>query len=135
MRVVAFSVLAAVMLFGPTYGHFFATGRLEHLGWRMYRVRALGFCAVDYRQRLADGREEPIDRLEVLGYGADAETEPPFEVWRVGSPESAREQGRQLCARLGPSADVRARVRCATVDGWHVEDDGTHDVCEGGGAP
>lgn len=131
VRVAAFTILATVILLGPTYGHFFAKGRLEHLGWRMYRVRALDFCAVDYRRHLADGSEEPIDRLAVLGY-----TDPdavPYEVWHVGSPESAREQGRQLCGRIGAGADVRVVLRCATVDGWRTDDDGTHDLC--GGAP
>jgi len=132
-RVATFAVLGAVMCLGPVYGHFFAKGRLEHLGWRMYRVRALDFYAVDYRRHHPDGHEEPLDRYEVLGFGDGSDA--PFDLWRIGSRDSAYAYGRAMCERLGPGADVRVRLRRATVDGWADEDDGGHDLCNPAEAP
>jgi hypothetical protein len=130
VRVAIFSALTAVILVGPAYGHFFAEGKLEHLGWKMYRVRALGFCAVDYRRRMPDGSDERIDRFALLGFGRfGGDNPPPFELWRIASPESAHEWAAQMCARLGPGADLRTHIRCATVDGWRDEEGGGRNWC------
>ena len=115
LRFPIFIVLAALMLLGPVYGHFFATGSARYLGWRMYSRSSVGFCAVRYFTVDAQGRSTLVDHVRALGY---ADRPVPKDLWRVPSLRAARVHGRKICQRLGGHPDVRLEARCASPDGW-----------------
>jgi len=69
-RALGLVVLGAIITLGPAYGHFFATGSHEYLGWKMFSRQATDFCAVAYWRPDPSGRV-PLDRFAVLGYDPD----------------------------------------------------------------
>lgn len=94
--------------------------------WRMYRKVGLDLCEVRYTQRMADGRTIPLDRWEILKVPRDAIR---FDISHLVKPRAVQDVGRQLCEAL-PGADVRARARCATPDGWATRMTGEERLCE-----
>jgi hypothetical protein len=114
-RAVAFAVLATVILLGPVYGHFLASGSHRYLGWKMFSRKATDFCAVAYWTPTADGGRRPLDRFESLGYPRDRA---PADLWKVRDLRAAQVIGAKMCRRLGGGVDVRVDVRCATAEGW-----------------
>lgn len=113
-RIIAFTILAAIIVVGPAYGHFFAEGDLRHLGWRMFRVTATRFCAVEYRDGPGEGAR-PIDRFAAL---VPRGRTPPTRLWRITDEKEARRIAADLCRALGRDADVRMTLQCASEDGW-----------------
>lgn len=124
-RVVAFCVLATVILVGPVYGHFFATGSAKYLGWKMFSRKATDFCAVEYWWPSPAGRQI-LDRFAELKQPAGKRS---GHLWRIRDVNHARKVGEALCAPLATRAraagsterpDVRMAVRCARPTGWEV---------------
>lgn len=120
---IGFCVLATVILVGPVYGHFFATGSAKYLGWKMFSRKATNFCAVEYWWPSDAGRQV-IDRFAEFERPADRRA---GHLWRIKDVDSARKIGRSLCRPLTKRAraagskervDVRMAVRCARPDGW-----------------
>ena len=122
----AFIVLAALMLLGPIYGHFFATGSGQYVGWRMYSRSSVGFCTVRYYQVDARGQRTPVDRIAALGY---AGKRLPRNLWRVPNLQTARLHGRKMCRRLPGKPDLRLDARCATKQGWDQVASGGVPLC------
>lgn len=123
-RVIAFCVLATIILAGPVYGHFFATGSAKYLGWKMFSRKATDYCAVDYWRPAEGGARAPIDRFDLLKQPADRRAR---HLWRIRDVNHATRVGRSLCNPLrqrlrdtGAKArpDVRVAVRCARPEGW-----------------
>jgi hypothetical protein len=127
-----FIALAAVIVLGPTYGHFFARGDLKHLGWRMFYVSAVDFCAVDYYTVDEGGaRLTTIDRRELL---VPAGKPTPPNLWRIANVKAAEAVGRDLCGALAARGDrrvdLRLNARCGGLEGWVVGATGDHNLCE-----
>lgn len=111
---VLFWVLAVVILFGPIYGHFFATGSAKYLGWKMFSRKATGFCAVEY----TNGQGAVLDRFEVLKTPRDKRR--GRHLWRVRDIKAARHIGRSMCKSMGRTAHVKLSARCARSNGWET---------------
>jgi hypothetical protein len=126
LRFPIFIVLAALMLLGPIYGHFFATGSASYLGWRMYSRSSTGFCAVRYSEVDARGHSTTVDRVRALGYAGRAV---PKDLWRVPNLRAARQHGRKMCKRVGGKPDLRLEARCADPAGWIVAATGVVPLC------
>ncbi len=109
-RFPAFLILAVLILGGPVYGHFFATGSHRYIGWKMFSRKATDFCAVEY-WRVVDGASVPVDRFEVLGNRSR-------RLVRIRDAKTAARYGRSMCRKLGRGTDLRMRVRCATPKRW-----------------
>lgn len=124
-----FVALAAIIVVGPTYGHFFARGDLKHLGWRMFYVSAVDFCAVRYTTVGEGGARTTIDRLQHL---VPRGKPPPPRLWRIPDVQAAEAVGRDLCRALGGAVDLRLEARCGSVDGWVVAATGDRNLCEAG---
>lgn len=133
IRFPAFLILATLILVGPAYGHFFATGSHRYLGWKMFSRKASDFCAVDYWQVAQDGTRVPLDRFEIFGHPKDdPKRKPPKHIWRVKNQSEARRFGRIMCKKLGGDVDVRVAVRCASKTLWVDVEDGSENLCTGG---
>ena len=111
-RAVAFWVLAALMLLGPIYGHFFATGSAKYLGWKMFSRKATNFCAVDF----VDGEGAPLDRYAVLKVTRDDRRGAYLR--RLRDVAAAERVGQTMCKAIGRGAHVALTARCAQPDGW-----------------
>jgi hypothetical protein len=111
---VAFFVLAAIILLGPIYGHFFATGSAKYLGWKMFSRKATGFCAVQY----TDAQGAELDRFAVLKTPRDKRR--GRHLWRIRDLKAARHIGRSMCKAMGRTAHVKLTARCARSNGWEA---------------
>lgn len=121
-RAIAFWVLAAIILLGPVYGHFFATGSAKYLGWKMFSRKATNFCAVEF----ADADGAPLDRYAVLKARPDDRRSAYLKRFR--DVRAAERVGKSMCKALGERAHVALTARCARPGGWtDLIDKG--DVC------
>lgn len=113
-RAIAFWVLGAIILLGPIYGHFFATGSAKYLGWKMFSRKATNFCSA----RFVDVQGGSIDRYDVL--------KPPRNVRRKKNPKRFRDMravervGKSMCKAIGKDAIVGTIAHCAEPHGWSV---------------
>jgi hypothetical protein len=127
-RCVLFVLLAGWMNAGPLVKQVLRVKAPLMQQWVMFSGVSLDTCTVRYAEHTAEGGDEPLDRYEVLGVerGWDA----PKSVRLVRTVEQARSIGQKMCRKLGPDADVRAFVRCATRTGWKRELKGDENLCE-----
>ena len=125
-RFPVFVALAAVIVVGPVYGHFFATGSLEYVGWKMFSRKGSDFCAVDYWQPTGDGGRRALDRYALLGFTGKR---PPPGLRLIRDAAAARRVAERMCRAMGRGADVRATLRCASRAGWRPETGGDRNLC------
>jgi hypothetical protein len=121
-RAIAFWVLGAIILLGPIYGHFFATGSAKYLGWKMFSRKATNFCAVEF----TDAKGAQLDRYAVLKAPRDARRSAYLK--RLRDVPAAERIGKSMCKAIGEGAHVALTARCARPEGWSpVVDKG--DLC------
>lgn len=111
-RAIALCVLAAIILLGPIYGHFFATGSAKYLGWKMFSRKATNFCAVQF----VDAEGAPLDRYAVLK--APRGERRSAYLHRFRDVTAAERAGKAMCKAIGEGAHVALTARCARPDGW-----------------
>ena len=78
---------------------------------------------------MPDGSEQDLDRFELLDFPDPRKA--PSWMWRIPHIGRARAIAVQLCAELGPGADVRLVARRATKQGWKTQFDGSYEWCRG----
>ncbi len=122
MRFPLFMVLAGIILLGPVYGHFFATGSHAYIGWKMFSRKATVFCAVDYWE-VVEGERRPVDRFALLPKHKSK------ALRRITTAKRARKYGREMCKALGPGKDLRLRLKCGERAGWGPETGGERNLC------
>jgi hypothetical protein len=127
LRALAFAALAVWIALGPASRQVFGgEGKLLR-SWRMFADPGLGLLDARFSLRTAAGGERPVDRYAVLGL--DLPRAAPAPVRRPRGPGEFYALVRQLCGRLGPGADLRARVRVAVRSGWRTLDLGDRSLC------
>ena len=118
-RSLVFAVLFLWMAVGPFYRQVLEVHNdLTHYvrEWSMFSARGIGFVEARYFQIMPDGSEQDLDRFELLGFPDPRKA--PGWLWRIPHSGKARDIAIQLCAKLGPDADVRVISRRATTRGW-----------------
>ncbi len=131
-RSLIFAILFLWMAVGPFYRQVLEVHNdLTHYvrEWSMFSARGIGFEETRYFQIMPDGSEQELDRFELLGF-PDPRKAPDW-LWRIPHIGWARTIAVQLCAKLGPGADVRLVARRATTRGWKTQFDGSHEWCRG----
>ena len=113
-RAVAFYVLGAIILLGPVYGHFFATGSAKYLGWKMFSRKATNFCSA----RFVDAQGEPLERYAVLKAPRDPRRRKKSKRFR--DVPAVERVGQSMCKAIGKGATVGMIAHCAQPDGWSV---------------
>jgi hypothetical protein len=127
LRSIAFAALALFIAVGPASRQVFGgEGRLLR-SWRMFADPGRGLVDAHFTLRTAQGGERPVDRYAVLGLGLPRAA--PASIRRPRGPGEFYELVRRLCERLGPGADLRARVRVAVRSGWRTLDLGDRSLC------
>lgn len=129
-RSVVFAALVAWMFGGPFYvqvleQHNRFTRYIRV--WSMYSARGIGFVEARFFQVMPDGGRRDLDRFELLGFPEPRKA--PGWLWRIPDRGTVHNIAMQLCAKLGPGADVRVIARRATTRGWRSEFRGTKKWC------
>ncbi len=129
-RSLVFAILFLWMAVGPFYSQVLDvqnefTPYIRE--WIMFSGRGIGFVEVRYFQKMPDGSEQDLDRFELLGFPDPRQA--PDWLWRIPHMVRARNIAVQLCAKLGPGADVRLVARHATTRGWVTQLDGSREWC------
>jgi hypothetical protein len=119
LRALVFVLLAVFMLVGPFFPQVLGKRAPFIRQWTMFSKVGLGLADVMFSVRQPDGTYVPVDHYALLGY--DRWWEAPHSLRRIKGVEGVEKTARRLCRRLGPHADLRARVRVAYRSGWHVE--------------
>ena len=131
-RSLIFAMLFLWMAVGPFYRQVLEVHNdLTHYvrEWSMFSARGIGFVEARYFQIMPDGSEQDLDRFELLGFPDPRQA--PDWLWRIPHMVRARNIAVQLCAKLGPGADVRLVARRATKQGWKTQFDGSYEWCRG----
>ena len=95
--------------------------------WRPYGGPWLDVCVADYAMPQPDGSWAPVSRLKTL-YEAEAWWQVALHRRRLRSQAEAHRAGRRMCQALGVP-DLRARVKCATDEGYHYVEDRERNLC------
>lgn len=121
--------LGAFILVSPAYR--VLGGRSPYLrDWMLYRDVGIGLVEARFTRRDADGRERPVDRFAALGLRRGASA--PRTLTHITGEAGLHRVCTQLCAALGPGADLRVYARIATTAGWAELDHGERDRCRPG---
>jgi len=117
------------MVLGPFYRQVLLLGDDSRLfrAWRMYSNAGADVRDAEFRQHLPNGSVLTLDRYEVLGYARPREA--PRFLWRIKGKSGVWRVAQELCAQLGPDADIRAVSRRGTRSGWKAEYAGELDLC------
>jgi hypothetical protein len=125
-RILVGGLFCTVMFGGPMYRQVFG-GRSELVkDWVMYAGVALDFCRVEYFQA-ENGDVKPLPRLPLYGYAHFWDA--PRETRLLRSFGAVRKDIGSICKKLGPSADLRANVDCATRKGWKARLRAEENLC------
>lgn len=104
-------------------------GRSPYLrDWMLYRDVGVGLVQARFLRHTADGHTTPIDRFQTLKLPAGAGA--PRWLTHISGETGLHRVCSQLCAALGPGADLRVHARIATTTGWAELDHGDHDRCQ-----
>lgn len=97
--------------------------------WNLYRQRGKDVCALELLRHTEAGLQ-PVDRLELLGYGPD---KPAPRRSRVVREVDLEGHQKVLCREakkaLGEDVDLRLRAKCARRDTWKVRRRGKRNMC------
>jgi len=93
----------------------------------LYRDVGVGLVHARFTTRDADGREQPLDRFSALAVRRGPSA--PRWLTHISGEAGLHRVSRQLCAALGPGAELRTYARIATIHGWAELDRGEHDRC------
>ena len=121
VRRFAFIAVAAWMLLAPAYVQVLGGEGGSVRAWRMFHKRGKGICAAVYYDR-----GQRVDRYALFEV---ERAKAPAAFRRIADERSAREMGRQLCARIGAGADVRVELRCGTKKGMKPVLDREESLC------
>jgi hypothetical protein len=121
LRKFAFVAIAAWMLLSPAYVQVLGGRGGTVRAWRMFHKRGIGICSAVYYDR---GRR--VDRYALF---ETTRRQAPVELRRIVDEPAARAMGRLICARLGPSADVRVELRCGVKAGLRSVLDREANLC------
>jgi len=113
-----FVLIAAFMVYGPLHRQVLGDRQVIFRQWTMFSLGGVGLLDVRFSRRFGDGNYEPVDHYETLGHPDWRQA--PLELRRVVGEEQFERLADELCAALGPGADLRARVRIATPQGWRT---------------
>ena len=103
-------------------------GRSRYLrAWMLYRDVGVGLVEARFVRRAADGSEQPVDRFVALGVRRGSA---PRALTHIEGEAGLHRVCTQLCAALGPGADLRVYARIATTSGWAEVERGEHDRCQ-----
>lgn len=127
LRAIVFVPLAGFMLFGPFYTQILGNASPYLREWIMFSGLGVGFDEVRFSRLGADGKAEPLDRFELMGYRQRHKA--PTWLTRIPDYDTSLRIGHLLCHRLGDGADVRIESRRATIRGWTPGHRGDRNVC------
>lgn len=133
-RGAVFCVLVAYFTIGPAFKQVLGADTPYLRSWRMYSNR-FPICEVRYLRTDSAGPSSPVDRFELL---EEPRATAPLALRRIENPGEAVAIAARLCSRAGDDDEIRAYVRCASLegDGWSVEMAGEEDLCaSAAGAP
>jgi hypothetical protein len=123
LRTIAFWVAAAWILLSPAVIQVFGARTRLVQPWRMFAGRGGGICAARYF-RGAEG--ERIDRYALFG---TTRATAPDAFRRITNLQQGQAMARQICAKLGPGADVRLELRCADQRRFTTVVDREENLC------
>lgn len=126
LRMAGLVVLGAYMVVTPLLVQVLGVRDRSLRAWRMFSGLNTDVCEVQLWRRTPAG-DEPVDRLAALGH--DSRLEAPKTDNLLKDPDALRAQARKVCAALGPGTDLRADLRCGSLEGWvqHMHRD--QDLC------
>lgn len=128
LRLVAFAVLAAVIVLGPFYRQVLHGEMRAFRSWRMFRGLGHDVCDVRYSRVMPDGRAMDVDRYTLLGVARPPHA--PRDIWMIESMAAAAELAQRLCEHLPPTErDLRLAARCGSRAGWLPASDGSRNFC------
>ena len=107
LRTIAFWGAAAWILLSPAVTQVFGVRAEGIQPWRMFHGRGGGICAARYYRGAGGDR---IDRYALFG---TTRATAPDAFRRITNVQQGQAMARQICAKLGPGADVRLELRCA----------------------
>lgn len=102
-------------------------GRSPYLrDWMLYRDVGVGLVEARFYTRDRDGHTTAIDRFAALKLPRSVA---PRWLTHIAGETGLYRVCSQLCAALGPTADLRVDARIATTTGWTDLERGEHDRC------
>lgn len=119
LRITVFLLIFTFMAFGPVYRQVLDGRNPVFRPWTMFSTIGLGLANVTFSERRPDGSYARVDHYRVLGY--DDWREAPLRLRRIRGLDGMSRVAAEVCAALGPGADLRARVRIAHRSGWRTE--------------
>ena len=123
LRLVLYMAIAAFMVTGPVIEQGFGARTAFWRSWTMFSAIGLGVIDVSFFVRQQDGTLVPLDRFATLG------GRPGGKFKRIEDTKELTALVLQLCATLGPGADLRVTARQATREGWQVISTDERNVC------
>lgn len=124
LRLLIFLAIAAFLVAGPTLEQAFGKRSSFLRSWTMFSATGLGVIDVSFATRQSDGTLVPLDRFEKLGAPRDGKLK------RIEDLNELAAIVVQLCAALGPGADLRVNARQAKRGGWQVFIADEKNVCD-----
>ncbi len=112
-------LIVAFMIVGPFTHQVLGYRNPLFRPWTMFSGVGLHLADVRFSRRLPDGELIPLDHYQLLGYPDWRKA--PLRLRNLQGTEAVRAVARELCAALGPGADVRVTARIATRTGWFTE--------------
>ena len=128
IRAMVFIALATFILVGPLYRQVFGGTNVLFRQWTMFSLVGTRYLDVRFSVRFPDGREQPINYRDELGFSGKDKSSIPRQVWRIRN-DGWERVARLLCKRLGDDVDLRLRSRVATPKGWRSLHDGAKNLC------
>jgi hypothetical protein len=122
-RLLLFVTIAAFMVAGPVVEQVFGARSAFWRSWTMFSAIGLGVIDVSFAVRQPGGTLVPLDRFATLG------GRPGGKFKRIEGTKELTALVLQLCAALGPGADLRVTARQATREGWQVISTDERNVC------
>lgn len=127
VRGAVFVALAAWILLAPALPHVLGRHRPYARDWMLYHAIGVGVIEARFFVRGPDGDERPLDRFAALGVPDPRRA--PQHLRRIDGEAGLHRVAQQLCAALGPGAQLRAHARIATETGWLEIHAGERDLC------
>ena len=128
-RTLLFVAVAAFIVGGPVWKQALGRPSRALFQWVMFSGFGTDVCDVRFFEVAEDGSRTRVDRYAVLGY--DAKTDAPASVKKMKDLAAATSVGKRLCKKLPAGTDLRARVRCASRDGWRQASKAEENLCAG----